>query len=329
MGVLARAADGCRQARVLTGLIVARCLATCRTRPQVCSDESELEAIIRREILPLVRRAVAERYTVDREIARGGAARVFLAYDKDGTQVALKVLHPQLAVSVTADRFLREITFLSSFDHPNIGRLIDCGESEWLIYYVMKFVDGPNLREHLARVRRASVADTVRIAADLLGALEYAHAKGIVHRDVKPENVVVSGERAVLVDFGIARAIAQSGTDRLTRSGFAVGTSAYMSPEQIQGMVDIDERTDVYSLGCVLFECLAGRPPFTAERDDLVLRMHLDHRAPEVRSFREEIPESLALLIDKSLKGPREERWQSATEMRRALELLVGQSGSA
>jgi serine/threonine-protein kinase len=277
----------------------------------------------------LVRRAVAERYTVDREIARGGAARVFLAYDRDGKAVALKVLHPQLAVSVTADRFLREIKFLSSFDHPNIGRLIDCGESEWLIYYVMVFVEGPNLREHLARVRRASVADTVRIAADLLGALEYAHAKGIVHRDVKPENIVVSGDRAVLVDFGIARAIAQAGTERLTRSGFAVGTSAYMSPEQIQGVIDIDERTDVYSLGCVLFECLTGRPPFTAERDDLVLRMHLDHAAPEVRSLREDVPESLALVIDRSLKGPREARWQSATEMRRALDVLVGQPGDA
>ena len=329
MGVLARAADRRRQIRVLTVAPASRRLATCCTPPQYCTDDSEVEAIIRREILPLVRRAVAERYTVDREIARGGAARVFLAYDRDGTPVALKVLHPQLAVSVTADRFLREIAFLSSFDHPNIGRLIDCGESEWLIYYVMRYVDGPNLREHLMRVRRVSVPDTVRIGTDLLGALEYAHAKGIVHRDVKPENIVVSGDRAVLVDFGIARAIAQSGTDRLTRSGFAVGTSAYMSPEQIQGMVDIDERTDVYSLGCVLFECLAGRPPFTAERDDLVLRMHLDHQAPEVRSVREDIPEALALVIDKSLKGPREARWQSAAEMRRALDVLVGQPGSA
>ena len=329
MGILARTEDRRRQGRILTRVASAHRLATRRTSPHFCSEQPRLEAIIRRELLPLVRRAVAERYTVDREIARGGAARVFLAYDKDGTPVALKVLHPQLSVSVTADRFLREIAFLSSFDHPNIGRLIDCGESEWLIYYVMVFVDGPNLRNHLARVRRASIADTVRIAADLLGALEYAHSRNVVHRDVKPENIVVSGDRAVLVDFGIARAIAQSGTDRLTRSGFAVGTSAYMSPEQIQGMLDIDERTDIYSLGCVLFECVAGRPPFTAERDDLVLRMHLDHEAPQVCSFREEIPEPLALVIDKSLKSKREERWQSATEMRRALDVLVGQPGNA
>jgi serine/threonine-protein kinase len=276
-----------------------------------------------------VRRAVADRYTVDREIARGGAARVFLAYDRDGKAVALKVLHPQLAVSVTADRFLREIAFLSSFDHPNIGRLVDCGESEWLIYYVMAFVEGPNLREHMTRVRRVSIPDTVHIAADLLSALAYSHAKGVVHRDVKPENIVLSKDGAVLVDFGIARAIAQSGTDRLTRSGFAVGTSSYMSPEQIQGLVDIDERTDVYSLGCVLFECLAGRPPFTAERDELVLRMHLDHQAPEVRSLRPDTPEPLAILIDRALRGPREARWQTVEEMQRALDTHeVGPSGT-
>lgn len=271
---------------------------------------------------------MADRYTVDREIARGGAARVFLAYDRDGKTVALKVLHPQLAVSVTADRFLREIAFLSSFDHPNIGRLVDCGESEWLIYYVMAFVEGPNLREHMTRVRRVSIPDTVHIAADLLSALAYSHAKGVVHRDVKPENVVLSEHGAVLVDFGIARAIAQSGTDRLTRSGFAVGTSSYMSPEQIQGLVDIDERTDVYSLGCVLFECLAGRPPFTADREELVLRMHLDHQAPEVRSLRPDTPESLAIAIDRALRGPREARWQTVEEMQRALDAHeVGPSG--
>jgi len=276
-----------------------------------------------------VRRAVADRYTVDREIARGGAARVFLAYDRDGKAVALKVLHPQLAVSVTADRFLREIAFLSSFDHPHIGRLVDCGESEWLIYYVMAFVEGPNLREHMTRVRRVSIPDTAQIAADLLSALAYSHAKGVVHRDVKPENIVLSKDGAVLVDFGSARAIAQSGTDRLTRSGFAVGTSSYMSPEQIQGLVDIDERTDVYSLGCVLFECLAGRPPFTAERDELVLRMHLDHQAPAVRSLRPDTPEPLAIAIDRALRGPREARWQTVEEMQRALDAPeVGPSGA-
>jgi serine/threonine-protein kinase len=272
----------------------------------------------------LVRRAVADKYTVDREIARGGAARIFLAYDREGAPVALKVLHPQLAVSVTADRFLREISFLSEIDHPRIGKLIDCGESEWLIYYVLAFVDGPTLRDHLARVGQASVLGTVKIAVDLLAALDYAHAKGIVHRDVKPENVVLAEDGAVLLDFGIARAIAQSGTDRLTRSGIAVGTSSYMSPEQVEGLTDIDERSDLYSLGCVLFECLAGRPPFLAEREELVLRMHLDHEAPDVRDYRSDVPDELVHVIDIALKGPREDRWQSVAEMREALAPLAG-----
>lgn len=273
-------------------------------------------AIVRREFLPLVRRAVADRYTVDREIARGGAARVFLAYDTSGQPVALKVLHPQLAVSVTADRFLREIGFLKDIDHPHIGRLLDSGESEYLVYYVMAYIEGPTLREHLTRVRQASISDTRHLADHLLDALDYAHGKGIVHRDVKPDNIVISRGGAMLVDFGIARAIAASGTDRLTRSGFAVGTSSYMSPEQVEGAEDIDHRSDLYSLGCVLYECLVGRPPFTAHREELVLRQHLEGRVPDVRAARRDAPDDLVELIRKSLIVDREERWQTAEAMR-------------
>ncbi len=238
-----------------------------------------------------------------------------MAYNQAGDAVALKVLHPQLAVSVTADRFLREISFLSSIDHPQIGKLLDFGETEWLVYYVLDYVSGPNLREHLARVGRVSSSDTLHITRDLLGALAYAHAKRIVHRDVKPDNIVLSPNGAVLLDFGIARAIAESATDRLTRSGFAVGTSAYMSPEQVQGDIDIDERSDIYSLGCVLFECLAGRPPFTAQREELVLRMQVDSPAPDVRSFRPDVAEGVATLINTALETERENRWQTAAEM--------------
>ena len=155
--------------------------------------------------------ALEGKYTIHRQIARGGAARVFFAKDPDGTPVALKVLHPELAVSVTADRFLREISFLSNIEHPKISKLIDYGETDWLVYYVMPYVEGPTLRQHLTEVVRASVNDTQLIAADLLTALDYAHGEGIVHRDVKPENIVLSSDGPILVDFGIARAIASSG----------------------------------------------------------------------------------------------------------------------
>ncbi len=280
---------------------------------------SDTEDPIKRDMLPLVREALKGRYTVEREVARGGAARVFQARDTKDTKVALKVLHPELAVSVTADRFLREISFLSKIDHPNISKLIDFGESDWLVYYVMAYVDGPTLREHLARVQQASISDTLRIASDLLSALSYAHELGIVHRDVKPENVVLSPAGPVLMDFGIARAIQQSGQDRLTRSGFAVGTSTYMSPEQVAGEEDIDHRSDFYSLGCVLFECMAGRPPFTASREEMVLSMHHQEPPPDIGALRPDAPTNLVAVVSRSLEKVPSDRWQTANEMKAAL----------
>jgi serine/threonine-protein kinase len=271
-------------------------------------------------MLPIVREALKGSFAVEREVARGGAARVFQARDKDDVKVALKVLHPELAVSVTADRFLREISFLSKITHPNIAKLLDYGETEWLVYYVMSYVEGPTLREHMAQVGQASISDTIRIAGDLLGALTYAHEMGIVHRDVKPENVVLSQDGPVLMDFGIARAIQQSGQDRLTRSGFAVGTSTYMSPEQVAGEEDIDHRSDVYSLGCVLFECLTGRPPFMSSREELVLSMHHQEAPPDLTEFRPDVPEPLRAVVTRALAKPRADRWQTAADMSRALE---------
>lgn len=271
-------------------------------------------------MLPIVREALKDRYNVEREVARGGAARVFQARRGDGVKVALKVLHPELAVSVTADRFLREISFLSQIDHPNIAKLLDYGETDWLVYYVMAYVEGPTLREHLTRVKQASVGDTLRIARDLLAALSYAHRLGIVHRDVKPENVVLSRAGPVLMDFGIARAIQQSGQDRLTRSGFAVGTSTYMSPEQVAGEDNIDHRSDFYSLGCVLFECLTGRPPFVAAREEMVLSMHHQEEPPNLRALRSDAPAALVDVVAKALQKMPGDRWAAAEEMREALE---------
>lgn len=274
---------------------------------------------MRRELLPMVRNALAGRYAIEREIARGGAAYVYEARDGEGRAVAVKILRPELAVTVTADRFLREVDFLSRLEHPSVARVLDSGEAEFFLFYVMPMIEGPSLRQHLDRARRVSIDDTRRIGLDLLGALAYFHGRGIVHRDVKPDNIVLRPEGPVLVDFGIAKAIAEAGTNRLTRSGFTVGTSHYMSPEQVLGAADVDHRCDLYSLGCVLFECLAGRPPFWHHRDELVLHMQQVEPAPDVREFRDDTPRTLAGLIARALEKERERRWQTAGEMLDAL----------
>jgi serine/threonine-protein kinase len=270
-------------------------------------------------MLPLVQRAFEGQYQVVREIGKGGNARIYLAVDQHGRQVALKILHPELLVSVAADRFLREIRLCSQLEHPHIAHLLDSGERDWIVYYVMTFVEGPTLREHLGRVTRLPVGEVVRLADDLLDALDHAHARGIVHRDVKPENVVMAAQGAVLLDFGIARAVAASGSDRLTRSGIAVGTSTYMSPEQITAIKEIDRRSDIYSLGCVLFESLAGQPPFSHRNEAVVLQLHLTQPAPDLRGLRPDAPKELVDGIARALEKAPESRWQSAAAMRESL----------
>jgi len=268
-------------------------------------------------MLALVRQAFTGRYEVEREIGRGGNARIFLATDSNGQAVALKILHPELLVSVAADRFLREIKLCSRLNHPHIARLLDSGEQEWLVYYVMSYAEGPTLRERLDG-GQFSIPETLRLAADLLDALDHAHSQGIIHRDVKPANVVMSSEGAILLDFGIARAVIASGTDQLTRSGIAVGTSTYMSPEQITALADIDHRSDLYSMGCMLFECLAGQPPFHHRNEAVVLQLHLTQTAPDVRTLRSDTPAELAAGIAKALAKAPKDRWRSAAEMRDA-----------
>jgi serine/threonine protein kinase len=270
-------------------------------------------------MLALVRQAFTGRYEVEREIGRGGNARIFLAKDPNGQPVALKILHPELLVSVAADRFLREIRLASRLSHPHIARLIDSGEQEWLVYYVMSFAEGPTLRERLDESPQLPIAETLRLASDLLDALDHAHTQGIIHRDVKPANVVLSSEGAILLDFVIARAVIASGTDQLTRSGIAVGTSTYMSPEQITALIDIDHRSDIYSMGCMLFECLAGQPPFNHRNEAVVLQLHLTQSAPDVRTLRSDTPADLATGISKALAKAPKDRWRSAAAMRDAL----------
>jgi len=271
----------------------------------------------------MIQEALRDRYTVEREMARGGAGRVFFARNLEGTAVALKVLHPELVVTATADRFLREIKTLSRLEHPHVAKLLDYGERDWLVYLAMAYVEGPTLKEHIAQVRRVSVSDAVRIARDLLDALAYAHEHNIVHRDVKPDNIVLSANGAMLLDFGIARVIEGSGDEKLTRSGFTVGTSSYMSPEQVIAVRDLDHRSDLYSLGCVLFEALAGRPPFVHRSEAVVLQLQQTAEAPLLAELRPELPPELAGAVQRALAKDREQRWSSALEMRAQLDRLA------
>lgn len=272
-----------------------------------------------RTLIERIRQALGDRYTVITAVGRGGNASIFGAYDPKGRKVAVKVLHPELAVSVAADRFLREIRFVSQLHHPHIAPMLDSGETDYLLWYVMPYVPGESLRLTLRRERLLPVDRAVRIAGEVLQALAHAHEHGIAHRDIKPDNIVLSPEGAVLVDLGIARAIAHSGEDRVTRSGFVVGTEEYMSPEQAEGSPDVDGRTDLYSLGVVLFESLAGRPPFSAASAAAVLDMQQHHPPPGLRSLRKDVPAGLATAVHRALAKPRAERWQTADEMRAAL----------
>src|SRR5216117_1431505 len=230
-----------------------------------------------RELIGRVRQALGDRYNVITAVGRGGNATLYGALDKDGRKVAIKVLHPELTVSVAADRFLREMRYAAKLHHPHIAPLLDSGETDYLLWFVMPYVPGETLRNALRRERRLAIDYTARVGCEILEALAYAHAQGLAHRDIKPDNIVLSPDGAMVVDFGIARAIAQSGDDRVTRSGFVVGTEEYMSPEQAAGTADVDGRTDLYSLGIVLFEAIAGRPPFSSPSAAAVMDMQQHH----------------------------------------------------
>jgi serine/threonine-protein kinase len=235
--------------------------------------------------------ALAGRYTITRELGRGGMATVFLAHDvRHDRPVALKVVRPEVAAALGAERFLREIKVTARLNHPHILPLLDSGEAGGCLYYVMPYVEGESLRERLDREQQLPVDDALRITGEVADALAYAHSRDVLHRDVKPENILIAGGHALVADFGIARAITTAGPERLTEAGIAIGTPAYMSPEQATGSERLDGRSDIYSLGCVLYEMLAGEPPFAGPTAQAVIAKRLADAAPGVRRVRPAVP---------------------------------------
>ena len=207
---------------------------------------------------------LSERYSIERELGRGGMAIVYLAHDvHNRRQVAIKVMRPEVANALGAERFCREIEIARSMAHPLIVPLYESGTAGGLLYYVMRYVEGESLFDRLQRERQLSVEDALRITHDLAAALGYAHSRGVLHRDVKPENILLADGRALIADFGLARAIGAADYRRLTQTGLIVGTAFYLTPEQLRGEHDLDQRADVYSLGCILYEMLTGEPPYT------------------------------------------------------------------
>src|SRR3989442_3943399 len=230
-------------------------------------------------------------------------ATVFLAEDvKHRRPVAIKVLHPELAATLGSDRFLREIEIAARLQHPHILPLYDSGRADGFLYYVMPYVEGESLRDRLERERQLGLEDALKIAAEVAGALAYAHSHGVVHRDVKPENILLSGGSAVVADFGIARALsAAGGAEHLTQTGTVIGTPAYMSPEQATGSAEIDGRTDQYSLACVVYEMFVGQPPFTGPTPQAVMARHsLDMVSPP-SIVRATIPDAVEAAILRAL----------------------------
>ncbi|MGE5732638.1 MAG: protein kinase domain-containing protein, partial [Gemmatimonas sp.] len=267
-----------------------------------------------------LRSALADRYSFERELGRGGAAVVYLARDrKHDRSVALKVLLPYVAAAIGAERFQREITIAAKLSHPHILPLYDSGEAAGLLYYVMPFVRGESLRDRLAREGRLPIADAVRIGIEVASALSRAHQEGIVHRDIKPENILLEGGFAVVADFGIARVKSAAENASITQTGIALGTPLYMSPEQAVGALDLDGRSDIYSLGCVMYEMLAGTPPYTADSLRQMLMRHSMDPVPNVRIARPEVPEYVSRAIEKAMAKSPLGRFASAAEFARAL----------
>ncbi len=269
----------------------------------------------------LLRGAFADRYTIEREIGRGGMATVYLANDtKHGRTVAIKVLRPELAASLGADRFLREIGIAARLSHPHIVPLIDSGEARGMLYYVAAYIAGGSLRDRLEHDGRLPIRDALRIAREVGSALDYAHRNGVVHRDVKPANILFADGLALLADFGVAHACPPPGTDALTAGGVVLGTPAYMSPEQASGETDVGSQSDVYSLACVVFEMLTGEPPFQSDTARATMAKHVTELPRLLRTLRPDARVTIERAVATALAKDPAHRFASVADFVTALE---------
>ena len=283
-----------------------------------------IDPITRLAVTDVVASALAEalrdRYTIERELGRGGMATVYLAREvKHGRKVALKVLRPELAAVLGRERFLAEIGLTARLDHPNILTLLDSGSAGEALFYAMPLVQGGSLRDRLQQERHLSIEEAVRIGSQIAAALEHAHALGIIHRDIKPENILLHEGVPVLTDFGIALAVREAGGQRLTETGLVLGTPHYMSPEQATGDPLLDPRSDIYSLGAVVYEMLAGEPPFLGVSAQAIVARLITSRPTPLRVMRDTLPEWLAAAVDKSLAKIPADRYASAAEFANSL----------
>ncbi len=272
------------------------------------------------ELLKRLESALASRYTIERELGRGGMAVVYLAHDRKlDRPVALKVLRPELAASLGSERFLREIEIAAKLTHPHILPLHDCGEADGQLYYTMPYVEGESLRDRLTREKQLPLDDALQITREVADALGYAHSLGLVHRDIKPENILFTAGHAVVSDFGIARAVSAAGAATLTETGLAIGTPAYMSPEQASGSKDVDARSDLYSLGCALYEMLGGETPYSAPTPQALIAKKLSEPLPRISVVRETVPGPIEAALTKALARTPADRFATAQQFVDAL----------
>jgi eukaryotic-like serine/threonine-protein kinase len=269
--------------------------------------------------------ALRDRYALEHELGHGGMATVYLARDVHQREpVAIKVMHSNLADALDSKRFVREMGIAASLAHPLIVPLHDSGNAGGVLYYIMPYVEGESLYERLQRERRLPLDDALRITHDVAAALGYAHGRGVLHRDVKPENVLLAGGRALIADFGLARAIGAADYAKLTETGVVVGTLYYMSPEQLREDRDIDQRSDIYSLGCMLFEMLSGGPPYTGRSLTEVASRILRGSIPSIRRVRADVPLAIDQVISRALAKAAADRFTTMEDLAAALPRSAG-----